>query len=288
MLAVYEKELKGYFRSPIGAVFMGLFLMVSAGIFIFLYLKDGLVAYSAYLSYVNIVFMITIPILTMRTLSEEKKLKTDQLLLTNPLKVSDIVIGKFLAAATVFLVTLVIHSLNAVIVSFFSDNMAFSEIIVSYLGLFLVGCSFIAIGVFVSSLTESQVVSAIITFAVLLFLFIVSWMQSSLPSSPLSGVIFTLVVAAAIAIFLYATMKNAVAAVVTFAGLGLIIGVIAIININLYAGLLNSVVNWFSVLAKFDEYITGLVSLSSFVYLLSFTAVFIYLTVYQLEKRRWA
>lgn len=287
MLAVYEKELKSYFRSPVGAVFIGLFLLVSAVLLVFGYLMTGYVQYTGYLYYLNLVFMLTIPILTMRTLSEERKTKTDQLLLTSPLKASDIVIGKYLAAVTVLLITLVIHSLDAFVISLYSTNMYALDIIVGYIGLFIVGCAYIAVGIFVSSTTTNQVISAIVTFAVFALIYGVQLLTTSVVSSVTSGIIVCAVIALLVVALIYSTTKNKVAAACTLIVEALAIALVAVIDINVYAGLLNTFLTWISLLERFSEYLSGSVSLSSFVYLISFSFVFVYMTIYQVEKRRW-
>ena len=287
MLAVYEKELKSYFRSPVGTVFIGLFLLVSAALLVFGYLMTGYVQYTGYLYYLNLVFMLTIPILTMRTLSEERKTKTDQLLLTSPLKASDIVIGKYLAAVTVLFITLVIHSLDAFVISLFSTNMFALDIIVGYIGLFIVGCAYIAVGIFVSSTTTNQVISAIVTFAVFALIYGVQLLSTSVVSSVTSGIIVCAVIALLIALLVYTTTKNKLVAACVLIVEALAIAVVAIIDINVYVGLLNTFLTWISLLERFSEYLTGSVSFSSLVYLISFSFVFVYMTIYQVEKRRW-
>ena len=287
MLAVFEKEFKGYFRSAVGSVFIGLFLLVSAGIFVFGYLLNGVVAYTAYLSYLNLVLMITVPILTMKTFSEERRTKTDQLLLTSPVKASDIVLGKYFAAVAVLFITLLLHSLDAIVISFFSINMYFLDVLVAYVGLFLVGCAYIAIGVFVSSTTDNQVISAIITFAVLLVIYIIQWLSTSVTSSVTTGIVTCAVIALGIVVLIYCTTRNKVASVCTAIGCALAIAITALINSDIYAGLLNSMLTWLSLIERFTEYLKGSVSISSLIYLLSLSFVFVYMTVYQVEKRRW-
>ncbi len=287
MLAVFEKEFKSYFRSGIGAVFIGLFLLVSAGILVFTFLMNGVIAYPSYLSYLNIVLMITIPIITMRSLSEERKSKTDQLLLTSPIKASDIALGKYLAAVAVLFITLLLHSIDAIVISFFAINMYALDILVAYIGLFLVGCAYIAIGVFISSTTTNQVISAIVTFAVMLVLFILQWLSTSVTSDVTSGIVICGVVALGIVVLIYSTTKNKVAtlctAIIAIAG----IAIVALINANVYAGLLNTMLSWFSVIERLNEFFNGSVSISSFIYIISLSFVFVYMTVYQIEKRRW-
>ncbi len=287
MLAVYEKELKAYFRSSIGPIFIGLFLLASTLLFVFGFLMQGYVMYTQYLYYLNLVFMLTVPVLTMRTISEERKTKTDQLLLTSPLKASDIVIGKYLAAVTILLITLVIHSIDAIVISFFATNMDAISVFVAYFGLFIVGCAYIAVGIFVSSTTTNQVISAIVTFAVLALIYGVQLLSTSVVSSTTSGIIACAVVAVLIALLLYTTTKNKIVAICTLIVEACLIGFIALLNINIYSGLLNTLLTWVSLLARFNEYCYGSVSVSSLVYIFSFSFVFVYITIYQVEKRRW-
>lgn len=287
MLAVYEKELKAYFRSSIGPIFIGLFLLASTLLFVFGFLMSGSANYVAYLYYLNLVFMLTVPILTMRTLSEERKTKTDQLLLTSPLKASDIVIGKYFAAVTILLITLVIHSLDAIVISFFANYFYGIDVIVAYFGLFIVGCAYIAIGIFVSSTTTNQVISAIVTFAALALIYGVQLLSTSVVSSTTSGIITCIIVALLIALLIYTTTKNKIVAICTLIVEACLIGFIAILNINIYSGLLNTLLAWVSLLSRFNEYCAGSVSVSSLVYILSFSFVFVYITIYQVEKRRW-
>ena len=287
MLAVYEKELKSYFRSPIGPVFIGLFLLVSGALLVFGFLMTGYVQYANYLYYLNLVFMLTIPILTMRTLSEERKTKTDQLLLTSPLKASDIVIGKYLAAVTVLLITLLIHSLDAFVISLFATNMYALDIFVGYFGLFIVGCAYIAVGIFVSSTTSNQVISAIVTFAVFAVIYGVQILSTSVVSSVGSGIVVCALIALLVVVLVYSTTRHKLAAACVFVVEALAIVLVALIDINVYAGLLNTFLTWISLLERFSEYLTGSVSFSSLVYLISFSFVFVYMTIYQVEKRRW-
>ncbi len=287
MLAVFEKEFKSYFRSAVGPVFIGLFLLVSAGIFVFGYLINGIVAYTTYLNYLNLVFMITIPILTMKAFSEERRTKTDQLLLTSPVKASDIVLGKYFAAVSVLFITLLLHSLDAIVISFFAVNMYFADVIIAYIGLFLVGCAYIAIGVFVSSTTDNQVISAIITFVVLLVIYVIQWLSTSAVSSVTTGIVTCAVIALGIVILIYSATRSKTASACAAIICALVIAVTALIDSSIFAGLLNNILTWLSLLERFTEYLKGSVSLSSLIYLLSLSFVFVYMTVYQVEKRRW-
>lgn len=179
MLAIFKKELRSYFLNAIGYVYVGIFLAVSALLCCYTTLGSGTYDTTNYFAFIPVIFIILIPLLTMRLFAEEKKLRTEQLLMTAPVSITGMVVGKFLAAFTLFtigvLVSLVnfiplciyayIDGVNAATVSGLGPvaSMIFSNTI----GLLLMGAAFIAIGIFVSSLTENQLAAAIITVAII-------------------------------------------------------------------------------------------------------------------------
>lgn len=185
MAAIWKREIKNYFLTPIGYVFVGIFLLVG-GIFFMLY---NIMSASSDLTgmFGNLItlFMFLMPLLTMRLLSEERHSKTDQLLLTSPVSIWSIVMGKFLAACTVLLISIVLTFFYiAVIVSYSTPYVGL--ILSNYLGFFLMGCCYIAIGVLMSSLTESQVSAAVLTLGANLLLQLLEMIGPSL-SIPYMG-----------------------------------------------------------------------------------------------------
>lgn len=171
MLAVYKRELQGYFLSPIAYVFIGIFMLVSGIFFAMTNLLPQQANFNGMLGNLTFLFMLIVPILTMKLLSEERKNKTDQLLLTSPVSLTSVVTGKFLAAVTVFLVTLIVSAIYPITL-FIYGNPSLVEILNGYLGFFLMGSALIAVGVFMSSLSENQVTAAVSTFGVLLLLWL--------------------------------------------------------------------------------------------------------------------
>ena len=152
MIAIYKRELQAYFHSFIGTLFIGatLFLL---GIYFSAYNLFMGYSYIGYaLSSIAFLFLVSIPVLTMRILAEERKQKTDQLILTSPVSVTGIVVGKFLALATIWAIPILVISIYPVILSLFG-TVSFSENYLAILGFFLYGLACIAIGIFVSSLT---------------------------------------------------------------------------------------------------------------------------------------
>jgi ABC-2 type transport system permease protein len=175
MKAIFKREFKAYFKSPIGFVFLAAFFAYASLMFVFINLNGQMTLMKYFFENISLIFIFVIPVLTMRTFAEERKSKTDQLLLTAPVKVTDIVLGKFLAAASVLLVAVVATMFYVVVLKCYGEPV-FSEIFIGYLGLFLMGTFFISIGLFLSSLTQSQVIAAVSTLGIIFFL----WFSSSI------------------------------------------------------------------------------------------------------------
>ena len=173
MLAIYKRDLRAYFSSPLGYVFIASFLIVTNLVFLLTNLLTGRNDLGTVYTVILYILMVIVPILTMRTFSEDYKQRTDQLLLTAPVKASGIVMGKFLAAYTVYFIALVVTIIYVIIVAAVGDvNMA--SIVGNYIALLGVATVYIAIGCFISSLTENQLVSAIATLGVFAAIFILA------------------------------------------------------------------------------------------------------------------
>lgn len=182
MTAIFKREFKSYFHSFIGCLFIGAILFIT-GIYVTVYnLLGGLPNISYALSGILFVFIISIPILTMRILAEERKQKTDQLILTAPVSVGKIVLGKFLALGAVFTIPVLVICMYPLILSIFG-TVPMLESYVAILAFYLYGLACIAIGIFISSLTESQVIAAVLSFAVLFLGYIMSGLCNMISTS---------------------------------------------------------------------------------------------------------
>lgn len=195
--AICKKEVKTYFTSPIAYVVITVFLVLVGFFFYsliwwfnsqsiqmarnpyyFQQLNINQMVYSPLFHNISIILLLMIPLLTMRLFSEEKKINTDELLYTSPLSVSQIILGKYLASLFVLVVMLLLTGVLSIF-TFAYGNPELVPVINGYLGLFLMGASFIAAGIFFSSLTENQIVSAILTFGTLLLFWILNWASYS-------------------------------------------------------------------------------------------------------------
>ena len=171
MLAIYKREVRSYFNSMIGCVFAA-FLTIIGGVYFMVYNLYSGYPFFAY-SLVGVIFMllISVPVLSMKSFAEDRKNKTDQLLLTSPVSLVEIVLGKYLAMVTVFAIPCIIYCIFPLIIKL-QGTAHFLVDYSSILAFFLLGCVFIAIGMFLSSLTESPVIAAISTCAALFFFYL--------------------------------------------------------------------------------------------------------------------
>lgn len=198
MWAVCKKEIQNYFYSPAGYVFLAIFMLISAILFFNLNLSantygtgySGLADYSVSLQNMTIYLSFITPVLTMRIFAEERRNKTDQLYLTSPIGISSVVMGKYAAALTVLLIAMFLNLIFPLVLVFYtsSGSLSFTMLLVQYVGFFLMGATFLAVGVFISSMTESQVVAAVVSFAVAFFVWLGNSVLTNLGSDFLNMV----------------------------------------------------------------------------------------------------
>jgi ABC-2 type transport system permease protein len=287
MLAVYEKEIKSYFHSMIAYLFLALFWAASGVYFTVYCLSGGVMDFGQYvLSSITILFIIIVPVLTMRLMADEKKQKTDQLFLTAPVRVSSVILGKYLAVLTLFGIGLLGVFCQSIVLSFFGD-MVWRTNLTAFIGFFLMGACFLAIGTFISCCTESQVASAAISFGVVLFCFLLPNIVSLAPGrARYTFMIGAVVILCLGAFFYHETHSLPIGA--GAAGVGIVALVVAwVVKPALFDDGLSKVVDWISILDRYDNFINGIFDGSSIIYYLSFIAVFLYLSIQTIEKKRW-
>jgi ABC-2 type transport system permease protein len=286
MVPIYKKEMRNYFSQMIGYLFLAFFLLITGIYFVVSCVASQSSAFYQVLSGTTIIFFILVPALTMRLFSEESRHKTDQLLFTSPLSVGEIVIGKFLAAVSLFLIAIAVSFIMPIMLSQYGI-LPLSQIASAYLGYFLLGMTFISVGLFVSVLTNNQIIAAVGTFAVVFALFIMDAITSVMPTDTLSSMIFVAALIIAVAGVFYSGTRNVVASLIV-GGVGVVTAVVLyLVNSLAFDGAIVKVLQWFSVYARFGDMANGVLNLSDVVYYLAFTVLFIYLTVNVIEKRRW-
>lgn len=178
MRSIWKRELQGYFFTPVGYVFMGVFLLLSSVMFYTTILQNGSSDLPTFIRLLSYLWMLLCPVLTMRLLAEEKQKRTDQLLLTSPVSLPGIVLGKYLAAMTVMLLSVALTLLFVLIVAIYGQVYP-QELLVCYLGFILQGCAFIAIDLFLSGCAGNQVTAAVMAFGANFLLWIMDMLEAS-------------------------------------------------------------------------------------------------------------
>ncbi|MBE6709109.1 MAG: ABC transporter [Ruminococcaceae bacterium] len=287
MSAIYRKELRSYFTGMTGAVFMGFILLV-AGIFMSIYVFDGLLAqFQAPLSAMGFIYLLAIPVLTMRSMAEEKGQKIDQFLYTLPINVSKIVMAKYFAMITVLAIPLAILGIIPVIMSLYGSvhfTVAYSSLLV----IFLLGCALVAIGMFLSSLTESQVIAAVLAIITFILLYFVNAIVGIIPENAYVSLGIFCALALIAGLILYYLTKNVVVGVSTGVVLaGITVGLFLWKN-TMFEGAFAKVMSVFDVFGRAYNFYDGMFDLTAVVYYLSIVVMFVFFTVQSMEKKRWS
>ena len=288
MLAIYKREFKSYFQSMVGCVFVA-FLVAFTGIYFTAYnLNAGYPYFSYTLSGSLIVFIVGIPLITMRSFAEERKNKTDQLLLTAPVSLTKIVLGKYLAMISVVAIPNLIFCLFPLLIKM--NGTAYLKTDYISIGVFfLLGCVYVAIGMFMSALTESQMIAFITTFGLLLILYLWSGIIGFLPSSAIGSLIGLIVVFTIIIAYVYHMTENWMLSVVLEV-LGIVASVATyIVKSSLFENLLTKILGKLALADVFTDITNNhIVDITGIVLYLSVIAIFIVLTIQAIQKRRWS
>jgi len=286
MLAIFKREIKAYFLTPIGYLYMGLFLLLTGIFFTFNNLFSQSSQFTGFLQSILFIYLFAIPLLTMRLFSEEKRQKTDQLLLTSPVSIAGIVFGKFLAALAVYCATLVVTVLYAVVIAVYGDLQTM-ETLGSYIGFIFLGACYIAVGIFVSAGTENQLTAALVSFFALMLIWIIDPVAQAVPSDARSGIISAAVIVLAIALFLFLNTRNWIIVLGAIIIGALVIGGFYLFKKDVFSGFIQNFLGWFSLNRRYQPFSMGLLKFDSLLYYASFSGLFLFLTVRLIEKRRW-
>lgn len=255
MFAIYRKEMRSYFINPIGYVYLGIFLVFSALLCCYTTLVSGSYDTSSYFTYLIFTLIILIPLLTMRLFAEERKMRTEQLLLTSPITLTGMVLGKYFAALTIYVSGVLLSCINFIPLfiigaaerggeSYSSVHIGpiGGQIVGSVVAVILLGAALIAIGTLISSLTENQLSAAVITIGVIAALLLLN-------------------------VFNVLTDSNGQPLIGSYA--------------------VRFVIDWVCLLSRFTSFSNGIFDYAALLYYLSLSFIFIFLTIRVYEKRRW-
>lgn len=286
MIAVLKHELRNYFHSLTAYLFCA-FLLVFVGIGAMLYnIQSAMANFELVLAFVCIGMVVIIPVLTMRVLSEEKKQKTDQLLYALPLKATQIIMGKYLALLIIFLIPMCIISVYPLIFAQYGEVYLLTSY-GSLLAFYIMGAAMIAIGTFISSLTENQGFAAGIAIPVLLLNY-----YSVTLAEYVSATAFGSLAALCVLVFLAAlliehiTRNEKLAYGIGFVGIAGLC-VTYMMDSSLYEGLLAKIMSQLSLFERFYTFVDGVFDVTAIVFYVTVIIFFLFLSVQSLEKRRY-
>ena len=286
MIAVLKHELSNYFHSLTAYVF-GAFLLVFVGIGAMFYnIQQAVANFEYVLNFVSLVFVVIVPILTMRVIAEERKQKTDQLLYSLPITTTQVVLGKFLVLLVVYLIPLCIIAVYPLVFAQFGDVYLLTSY-GSIFAFFVMGASLLAIGTFISSLTENQGFAAGIGVAVILFNYYSVTLAEHISSTALGSVFALWVIFILLGIVIRHLTRNENLAYAVSLALMVITCIVYLVDQTKLEGLLPDIMTKLSLFERFNTFVNGVFDLSAIFYYLTVIVFFLFLTVQSLEKRRY-
>ena len=286
MKAIFKHELRLYFESMTAYVF-GAFLLLFIGIGSMLYnLRSAVSNFEFVLSFASIIFVVIVPVLTMRCLSEERKQKTDQLLYSLPISTTQVVLGKYGALLVVFFIPMCFVALYPLLFSRFGE-VYLPTAYGSLFAFFLLGAALMAVGVFLSSLTDNQGLAAGLGVGAILLNYYSVSLSEYVSSTAVGSLIAFAVLTVCLVLIIRALTRNDVLAISV--GLVLLIGLVGVYLLDRTAleGLLPSLMKTLSLFSRFTVFVNGVFDLTGVVYYLSVIVFFLFLAVQSMEKRRY-
>lgn len=289
MTAIFKRELRSYFHGMLGYVLTA-FLLASSGIyFLALNLGYGLTDFGYYALYRTIfMLLLYIPVLTMRSLAEERRSRTDQLLLTSPVPVWGIVLGKFFAMCAVFALPCLMDVVMILILWALGGTApALAANFAALLCYFLLGCAAIAMGEFLSGLTESPIIAAVAGFSVLLLAYMMPSLRSLFNAgSAVALAVFTAIAGAA-SLMAGLRTRSFILGCLTFAALCLGLTGLFLLQSAWLTEAFSAVLSVLCFFTPFEDFVNNSFSLPTLVYYLTVTGLFLFFTAQSIEKRRW-
>ena len=289
MIAIFKREVRSSFHGMIGYVLTAFMLVATAIYFIALNLGYGLTDFGYYTLYRTVfVLLLYIPVLTMRCFAEERRTRTDQLLLTSPVSVWGIVLGKFLALCVIFALPCLVDAVMILVLAALgASGIATAANFAALLCYFLMGCAAIAIGVFLSSLTENQIIAAVAGVAALLLAYMMPSLRSMFNAgSAVALVVFTALSAgASLAVGL--RTRSFTLGCFCFAALCAGLSALFLLRSAWLTEAFSAVLSALCLFAPFEEFVNNSFSIPTLVYYLTVTVLFLFFTAQGIEKRRW-
>lgn len=286
MGAVLDHELTMYSNSMKAYVFCA-FMLLFTGVGALVYNINASVANFEYvLQFISIVFIVLVPLMTMRTMAEEKNQNTDKLLYSMPLSSTEIVMGKYLALLVVFAIPVIIICMYPLLFSRFGD-VYLPTSYGSILAFFFLGAALLSIGMFISCLCDSQNSAAGLCVAVMILLYYADTLANYVSTTAAGSLVCLLILAVLVGVLVRTMTRSRFTGLIVFAVLAIALVVTYLIKSDLFTGLLPDIMNQISLYTRFKTFVNGVFDLRALIYDVSVIAFFLFLCVQALEKRRY-
>lgn len=288
MKAIFNREFKSYFTSMIGPVFVAALVLVTGIYFMVYNMNVGYPYFSYTLSSSAIVFVLTVPLLTMRSFSEERHSKTDQLLLTAPVSVTQIVLGKFFSMAAIVAIPCIIFCLCPLIIK--STGVAYFLVDYSTIFIyFLIGCTYVAIGMLISAMTESVIIAAVGTIITLLLINLSNGLSAYISNTALTSLIGCFVLLILFTVIVYNMTKSKILSGAVFVVVGAVLVITFAIDSTVFEGLIPGLIDKVAFVSVMNNFVYDYVfDVQGTIKLISICAACIFLTAQVIQKRRWS
>lgn len=289
MSAIYKRELKAYFSSPLGYVVIAFLVFIVSFYFYSFNLIEQYPWFGMGLYKTSFILILIAPIITMRIMAEERRQKTDQLLYTAPVNIFDIVFGKYLSVLTVFAIPMLFFCIYPIILLKLgksADSLAMDY--VGILGYFMMGAACIAIGFFVSTVTESQVLAAVLTFAILLISYLSNTIASLIPATADASLLGLSVLIVILGIVIFFMTRNLILSALISFVLECGVFVIFALKSTMLEGVINNFLSALDLTQRLTNLVYGDLDLTVIAYYISVIALFLFLSVQSVYKRRWS
>ena len=289
MKAIYKRELAGYFHGMIGYVLTAFLLAASGVYFLALNLGYGLTDFGYYTLYRTIfILLLYVPVLTMRSLAEERHSRTDQLLLTSPVSVYGIVLGKFFAMCTVFALPCLVDAVMILVLrAFGATATATVSNFASLLCYFVLGCAAIAIGEYLSGLTENQIIAAVSGFAVLVMAYMMPSLRTLFSAGNAVALVVFTGISGAISLLVGLRTRSFTFGCLSFAVLCAGLSALFLTDSAWLTEAFSAVLSALCLFTPFEDFVNSSFSIPTLVYYITVTVLFLFFAAQSIEKRRW-
>lgn len=287
MIAIYKREVMSYFRSMLGYFLIAFFLLLEglfASIFNF---KGGYSNFEYILNSMVFSLIPVVPLITMRIFSDERRLKTDQLLLTSPVSIAGIVIGKYLAAMSLIIIPVLVSCAYPLVYCLYG-KVNFGISYGAILCFFVLSGSLVAIGMYISTLIDNPILAAVTSFGIFLVCYMMTYIIKTVSSSAVAAFLAFTVASVVIVLLVYVITKSKLISFIS----GLIcegaLNILYLVSPSTLKDTFFAVLNCFAVFKKFTVFVYGIFDLTVLAYYMSIIALFITLSIFSVEKRRWS